>query len=154
MPEMEHSLNVREATEEDYMHLLWLGAEAYKETKVVNVYDYNPNKVAELVKSAMESDRFIVLVLEIDGKRKGFLLGFVNPVFFGDEEQATCIAWYIQKGHRGYAPMLALIKAFEEWAAESGAKWVSFSNVKMSARNAFKKVGYFENEVVFTKEIN
>lgn len=65
-----------------------------------------------------------ILVAERDSKLIGFHIGYIANPFWSMDRIGHDAMMYIDQDHRGGMTAMRLIKAFEDWAVQQGAKQI------------------------------
>ena len=109
---------------------------------------FNPEKFAKVLESP---DVFFAFYRNAHGTVIGGFMGAVTYSFFGDDVIASDFALYIEPEHRGGMSAARLVKAFEDWAINLGAKEIYIGQstgvepertVQFYERLGYEKVGY------------
>lgn len=79
-------------------------------------------KVAQQLEAAAKQENTYFRVCVRSGEVLGGFLGTVTSIFFSDEKVAKDIAWFVAKSRRGSAAAVMLVRDFEAWAKQRGAK--------------------------------
>lgn len=135
---------IRKATHDDVSMVVDMGSE---------FHDYSPWRSVPFDRDATSA--FVVnlidhgVVFVSDG---GMIGGLMNPLYFNPAFAVGCeLFWWAKFDGR------KLMKAFEEWAQENGARGVQFSSLgdEQSERMAvlFDRAGYSKVETGWFKEI-
>jgi GNAT superfamily N-acetyltransferase len=82
----------------------------------------------------------------MDGIVYGGFLGVVSPTFFCPEKIAKDQGWWVKPRYRGSSAAIRLLRDFERWAREKGARKVMIGqtgveNIEKTTR-LFKHCGY------------
>jgi GNAT superfamily N-acetyltransferase len=141
----------------DIPDLIDLAYEMHQESIFRNKH-FSPVKMAQLFHTAMMQDSvFFCMVGEIDGKVVGGMLGHLSQYFFGNDFMAADIGLFVKKEHRGSSVGIKLIKAFESWAKEHGAKEVNIiqsTGVEVEkTTHLMERLGYTNCGSTMKKEI-
>jgi len=144
---------VRKATHEDIFDLLVLCRGFSQEAPEMHKWD--KGKTEELLNSILETPTAVILLSEKDGVVVGFLAGLIQPVLISHTKMASELAWYVDKQHRGAAGAIRLVKAFEEWAEDNGAEWITMADISDVADLSplYSKLGYKLTEKAYSKRI-
>ena len=92
------------------------------ESPVFREMPYIPEVHFGWLKNMMEHKRTCFLVDETEGELRGFFLGGLSTYYFNNDVFAEDYTIYVAPDYRGTRIGLRLIKAFEEWARNQGAK--------------------------------
>lgn len=144
---------VREATEDDLFDVMFLGTSFSREAHEVHRVDRG--KVGELITNLIQGDNSTILVCEAEGRIVGFLAGLIHPLMLSHTIVATEIAWYVEKEARGSHAGKKLLEAFEVWAKEQGADWVTMGDITVVGNlgPVYEKLGYENTERAYSKRI-
>jgi len=115
------AVKVRQATIEDIGSLIALGREMHDESPLFSQLDYDESKLAVLGEKLLEQGG-VFLAEDEDLVVVGMFVGMVSEYFFGHDLMASDFALYVDEDHRGGSIGVRLVKAFEKWAFEFGAK--------------------------------
>lgn len=111
----------------------------------------------KLVESAVDfPENYYLIALLYDEQIVGLLGGVKHTPAFSFNEIASEVIWYIKPEHRGSKLAIKMVKQFEEWANEQGAKYVSMvsqSNSDVDPSNLYERLGYKLSEKTYTKEL-
>ena len=120
-------------------------------------FDFDDQKVVDLIRAAMEDERYFPLVLEAnDGGLGGFFLAAETEHFFGKDRYACDMALYLLPWVRGGVWFLRIMRAYEAWCAYRGVQeiHVGFStgvNNKVTP-NLYRRLGYESTVNAFRKK--
>ena len=112
---------VRQAVAEDIGSLVALGRVMHQESPLFKMMDWSNDKCAVLGKTLIEQGG-IFLAEDENLNVVGMFIGMINEYFFGHDLVANDFALYVDKEHRGGTIGLRLVKKFEKWAFDNGAK--------------------------------
>ena len=115
--------NVRQANLSDIPQMVALGELMHQESPRYRMMDYSADKCAELGRSLIAQGG--LFVAEIDGVLVGMMAGCITEHFFGYDLMACDLVCYVLPEHRGSTTAVRLIKKFEAWAFDHGAKVIS-----------------------------
>src|SRR3990167_10368202 len=102
---------IRNAVRADIPALIELGHQMHQES-IFAQFEYNEQKLAELICTLIQSTRGIALVSEVDGTLNGGFLGAVHEHFFGTDFQATDYALFLAPEARNSTIGVRLIKEY------------------------------------------
>lgn len=130
--------SLRNAVLEDVAEMVELGRAMHNESPRFQGADYDTDKVFDLVSGMIEGPNGFVAVVEspvmIDSSEQvnkhsiekkqiiGLMLGFVAEDYFGKSLTACDLALYVIPSHRCGFTAVRLVKAYQEWAKEKGAR--------------------------------
>ncbi len=133
---------IRTATPDDVFDILILAKEFSKEAP--QSHKWNKEKTEQFILSALQNTNMTIFVIDVDGEIEGALVGFLSELYMSYTVQATELAWFVSKDYRGKPASLKLIKAFEKWAKESGAKQIGMGDIEgiSSLEKLYNRLGY------------
>lgn len=108
-----------------------------------NLYDYNLGTM---------------LVIQDTGTLEylGLLGAIIAPDVFSGILTASEVVWYVRKDKRGCG--LLLIKAFEKWAIDNNAKYITMCHMIDSMPEKvgalYERMGYTKQDIIYRKEIH
>jgi len=100
----------------------------------------------------------LLVVLEIDGSVCGFACG-MKSFLLGNADVCTGseVAWWVDPEHRGGKNGIGLLLKLEDLARNSGIVFWSMmfmcSSMPDKIESIYNKMGYFKNEVSYTKRL-
>jgi hypothetical protein len=124
-------------------------------SKVIPNEEFEEDKIEGLFKLALTNVDFTGISLVIDGKVRGYILGYTSSHYFHSKKMAYCMSIYVEEEYRKYG--LEMIKSFEAWGRYKGAKTLTISTfTNLSPKglgSVYKRQGFIEKEVVYWKEL-
>jgi len=146
---------IRHATEKDLPALAALGEVMHTESRFRSI-SFVPEKLEATLRAVM-SGAGCVLVAERDGKLIGGFAGIAMEYFFSTEKMAADLALFIEPGRRGGIVAAALVRAFEDWARDAGAKGLELgvsTGVHPEKTGAlYERLGFARQGALFVKEL-
>jgi len=119
------------------------------------VFDYV--KASALIDSCAEKDSdFFLMLLRDEEKILGMLGGAITTPPFSNTKFAIEIIWYVRPQYRGNIKAVKLVKEFETWAKEKGAKYiamVSQMNSDVDPGPLYERLGYKLSEKTYAKRL-
>ncbi len=93
-----------------------------------------------------DDDNCFLAVAKLNGSVAGFISGWVSQMYFSKTLSAKNNLWYVLPQHRGSMIGIRLLKMFEAWASDKGAKILvggTSSGISMSRSNKLiERLGY------------
>jgi GNAT superfamily N-acetyltransferase len=132
---------IRTATLEDIPAITGMGAKFHAQAQLP--FPYEPDAFAEFAQGLIEGGTILIT-------DAGMIGGVVAPAFCGPSySMAVELFWWAERDG------LALLKAFEGWAADQGANEVRLSTLAALPRAdaLVKRKGYAPNEISYRKVI-
>lgn len=137
---------IREANELDIPRLAIMARAYSVEAKKHGSFPYDEQFAITNVAISMLSDKNCIKLSVVDGKVVGFIWGVLAELPWSRTPIVFDNILYVEPEHRGSAIGLKLIKSYEKWAKESGAKVVSLSIAsgitEQRTLALFNKLGY------------
>jgi GNAT superfamily N-acetyltransferase len=144
---------IRYCQPEDYEELLPLIKETV--SKALPNEEFEEDKIKDLFDKVLLNEEYTGIILLIDGKVAGYVLGLIIDQYFHSKKIAYCLAVYVQEEHRRYG--LEMLRSFEAWGKYKGAKTLSISAFKGLSPDKLNlilnKMGYTEQEIAYWKEV-
>lgn len=146
---------IRDAVEQDLDELLELAEEFWKHT----IYDEELEHDRVLQMFQVSFDHNLFLVLELEGKVRGFMTAIKAPLLASTKAtMAVETAFYIDPDYRGNKIGVDLILQMEQKVKQQGIKYWNMVSMESSspevANKLYLKLGYTKSETSFTKVIN
>ena len=136
-----------------------LGIEMWKESPVYRFMTKDIDLMHEYAEEAMlNKNSFVRVVLDDDEKCVGFMVGYLSKFGFAKETVARDQMLFIDPKHRSGGLASTMIKEFEKWSVDKGAKLVMLSasagidNEKTAA--LFNMLGYKTAGIITAKEMS
>lgn len=147
-------MSIEQGTEQDIERCVQLGADMHAEGHYADlVYDHDI--AAEYGRRVCEYGCF--LVARKDEDIVGFFTGSLQQYRFGPEYVAVEELLYVAPEHRTGSTGYRLLKAFMQWAQDSGASEVSFAT-SVKHRKGFdalaERLGMYPVGVVYKAKLN
>lgn len=155
-------MSIRPATSDDIAAIVTGGAHFSRLTPFASVSEYDPEDVKTLIAKLiekMESDGdAAVFVGEVSGRRVGAIVGILTPLWYSPATLfGSVLAWDVYEADRGVVSW-RLLKTFERWAVERGARAVVVSDLLSPGVPALdgmlSRAGFRLAERSFFKETN
>ena len=153
MQETEGS-SVREATQEDLFELLMLAYEFSKEGPD-HFKPFEKDLVEVRLANAIDSEDYVVLVLEVNGSIEGGIVGACIAPWMMSESFAVELAWFVRKSSRDGRGAIKLVKAYEAWAKSKGVTKICMSDLTklQGLGKLYNRLGYSLTETSYIKEV-
>lgn len=142
----------------DVAHMIELGAEMHAESMYAS-RPYLPAKLAAYGKQfLMEPKAGVGILAEEDGKCHGIMAGWALRNFYNDDICARDMILYVRKSKRGGTTGMRMVREFERWAKEVGAKeitiGISAAIDNDKATRFYQALGYSPRGVTLAREIS
>lgn len=143
---------IRKATHDDVFDLLVLARGFSREAPTM--HKWNKDKTETMLKACIDNDLTTILVMESEDEVVGGIVGVVQPLFMSHTVVASELAWFVDPDHRGKGA-LKLVKAFEGWAKEKGAEYITMADIRgiSDLSNMYKRMGYELTEAAYSKKV-
>jgi hypothetical protein len=146
-------VSIRYLIKEDCPEILNLAKEPVQ--SVLPDKEYEEEKILKLCDAALINEDITGIVLIVEGKLKGFILGILTEHYFHSSKMAYCMAIFVSQDSRKYG--LEMVRAFEAWARYKKAESLhiaTYTNLSpKSLGKLYQKLGYSVKEVIYQKEI-
>lgn len=142
---------VRRATAADTPALIELGRAMHAESPRYRDMPFSETRLQALAARLHSSGTLLVeeaalFIAEADGKPVGMAIVFIDEPLLSDAKFATDLVVYLKPEHRGGRLFLKLVRAFEAWAIQQGARQivlgVSTGVHSEQTVNAYRRLGY------------
>lgn len=144
-------MTVRPAVAADVPRIVEMGVRFVAESEYWKLGTANPDKIAVLALSLIESGG--LFVAEDASGIVGMLGGCLMDHPMLDSLVASELAWWVEPDHRGTAGA-RLLSAFAAWARERGANALHMVAPNVRVAMHYKRLGYFEMETSFMRRID
>lgn len=143
---------IRKAKHDDIFDLLVLARGFSREAPAMHKWDRD--KTEAMLKTCIENELTTILVMEFEGEVVGGIVGVVQPLFMSNTVVASELAWFVDPNHRGKGA-IKLVKAFEGWAKEKGAEYVTMADIRGIAdlSKLYERLGYELTEAAYSKKV-
>lgn len=149
---------IRYATPVDTAALLCLARMMHAESPRFHHLAFDAEKTAAMLGNLIENPQAVALVDEKEGQIVGMMGGFVMEHLFGHDKVAADIGLYVVPQYRGTSTAPRLLRAFEDWAKENGARdivlGISTEVTAEATRGLYMKLGYEQSGYLMRKEIH
>lgn len=144
---------IRKANQADVFDLLVLARGFSREAPAMHKWD--KDKTEQLLTTVINSPSCVVYVWEENEEVVGGLVGLLQPLFMSHTLVAAELAWFVDESVRGKRGALRLVKAFEGWAKENGADYVTMADIEGIANLGplYKRLGYEKTETSYSKRV-
>ena len=143
---------IRKATHDDIFDLLVLARGFSKEAPAMHKWD--KDKTEAMLKTCLDNEATTILVMDHDGEVVGGIVGVIQPMFMSHTVIASELAWFVDPAHRGRGA-IKLVKAFETWAKEHGADYLTMADIRGIAdlSKLYERQGYQLTEAAYSKKV-
>lgn len=118
---------------------------------------FSPEKCYNLFHLWLLSENFFMICDEKNEEIRGAFLACLVPYPYGTDSISQDIMFYVKPKHRGKSIAYRLVKAYEKWAKESGAKRICLAHSCEINDNKldkmFKRLGFEYYSSSFKKGI-
>jgi GNAT superfamily N-acetyltransferase len=144
---------IRQANQTDIFDLLVLARGFSREAPAMHKWD--KDKTEALLKAVIDTPNCVTYIWEEDGEVVGGLLGTLQPLFMSHTLVAAELAWFVDESVRGKSGALRLVKAFEGWAKDQGADYITMADIEGIANlgKLYNRLGYEKTETSYSKRI-
>lgn len=117
-------MTVRRATKDDINDLLLMGEALRYESPTYRIKSFCHKKIESFLNEAMDNPNCLVLIAESGGESAGYFIGGANHDFASFDVTAFDLSFYVLPDKRKGGTAVKLMKAFEAWAKEIGARYI------------------------------
>jgi GNAT superfamily N-acetyltransferase len=115
-------MTIRPFRHDDVDDLIAMSTRMHEES-AYSFLPFDSPKVAKLILAYVEyPETYGGFVAEAAGGLAGMIGGYVSDYFFCNEKIASDMVLFVEKKFRGTRTAFGLIRAFEQWASERGAR--------------------------------
>lgn len=142
---------VRRAVQKDIPRLIELGEEFANLSQPIHGFSVSRESIIEFTNDAVNIDRFVVYVLEVDDVIQGLIVGVIEKIYFSKDVALQELAWYVKNGFRG----IELFYAFTSCAEQIGCQQVIVGNKPQyyDLTRFYQRQGFHLLENQFAKKI-
>ena len=143
---------IRKATHDDIFDLLVLARGFSKEAPAMHKWD--KDKTEAMLKMCIDGTATTILVMETEGEVVGGIVGVIQPLFMSHTIVAAELAWFVAPSRRGKGA-LKLLRAFEGWAKDNGADYITMADIRGIAdlSKLYERQGYELSEAAYSKKV-
>jgi len=109
---------IRKAVNQDVSKIVDLCKEAHEESKITTA-PLDPKTLRTNVQICVLSAEHLVLVVEVDEKIEGLIIGVTHQLWYSRKKQATDLFFYTSQSIRGGGWGTKLMRRFISWAKEN-----------------------------------
>ena len=140
-------MEYRIGTDSDVRHIYTLGKKMHAESEFSEL-DWNEDKVLKWLSANTENPQRLVYCAYDDGVLVGVFIGSISRFYFGDDQLASDLLWYVDKDYRGTRVGVRLLKEFKKWATEKNVKRIQ---VGISSGLSMDRTGALLEKMGFTQ---
>lgn len=121
---------IRKAATKDISEIVKLGRAMHEES-TYSKFIFSEKQLELLINIWLEEpEKYFFVVDEKDGEIRGGFAGFITPYFYGNgsDKIANDFFLYVKPEYRGTSIAIKLIKEYEEWANNLGAKRICLAH--------------------------
>jgi GNAT superfamily N-acetyltransferase len=144
----------------DLAEMTLLSAHMHAESPEHVDFTFDPAKVMQIGDLCLDDAApFICLVARMDEESPilGAIAGFVAPQFYGPDQYASDLIFYVYPPYRGSTAAARLLASFERWAKKLGAKRFqpgSFTGINPETTERFYRgMGFRAAGTIFVKDL-
>lgn len=150
-------MTIRQATQADVPALCAMGRKFIAYSPYASMADVSDDELATAIDNVVAACTVFISVR--DGAVVGTLVASESRLWFAPSVLlAVEMAWWVDEGYRGTRVPIELIRAFEAWAKDIGAKAVVMSDLVIDGKAPvgamLGRMGYVMSERSHMKEIN
>ena len=142
---MARACEYRPAVSSDYSTIFEMCRDFHLETQLRDI-TFDDAVFSDHLSWLYDDDRCYLSVATFDGEIVGFISGWLHRLYFSNTLAAQTNLWYVLPKHRGGMVGVRLLKKFESWAEDEGAKFIvggTSSGISMPETNRLiERFGY------------
>lgn len=139
---------IREVQPEDFSRLLDMAKAMHAESPELQELTFDESRAAHTIMAVFATHRadYNGWVMLTEGQIVGALFAYCSDTFYSRDLVAGDLVVYVSPEHRGNRAVVKMIRAYEAWARERGAKIIYLgvstgTNTERSQR-LFERLGY------------
>ena len=113
---------IRKANLSDVPALIELGRQMHEESPRFRRYAFSDERLKSSLEAIMQLDHCCAFVAEDDGVVIGGILGVAVEHYACDLKQASDLAFFMHRAHRGGTAAVRLVRTYVKWATDLGAE--------------------------------
>lgn len=113
---------IRKAVLADVPALIELGRQMHDESPRFRRYAFSADRLQTSLLNILQLDQCCAFVAEKDEEVIGGILGIAVDHYACELKQASDLAFFMHRAHRGSTAAVRLVRAYVEWAIEQGAE--------------------------------
>ena len=142
---------IREATEADLPRIVELGSRSLVDGPYAGIIDDVPAQAEKCARMVMQSGKILL------GEEEGKVVGLIGFIFanhhFSNQPYVAELMWYVEPEHRKGGIAMHLLWEAEKLATAMGALSFLFTAPNDSVAAIYKRFGYKQLEVTYTKPL-
>ena len=149
--------NLREATQEDTLELLFFCKRFYKKAGYTKTGAYNTEKVLAILERLIGDPSFFTRVVVEDGDIVGAVAFTTSESPFSNALIGTEVFFWLEENPKNGRIFVHLLAEYEEWCKSRGCTVMKFGLVPSDnydrVEKFLKKMKFFKAETAYIKEI-
>lgn len=145
-------MSIRTATSRDLPRIVELGSRSLVDGPYAGIIEDNPEQSSKFAEHMLSNGH--ILLAEDDGEVVGLLGFIVADHHFSGQRYATELMFYVEPEHRKGGAALKLFWECERMAKELGAKTMVFTAPNDGVAALYKRFGYRQLEIAYSKALN
>lgn len=148
---------IRRATTDDVDALMRMGHNfiAYGKHDSMSIDGW---ELASQIMAVLQSPNMVVFVGEMNGRVEGMIVGAITSLWFAPSRRmAVELAWWVEEPARMSPMAIRLVRAYEQWATDSGAQFIAMSSLESKSgpdvASMLARLGYAKAETTHIKEV-
>lgn len=125
---------IRQATAEDIAQLSEFGSKFFQYSGYGKLLTYSAEGMVHALYTILDTG--VIFVAEVDGRLVGGIMGIMSVLWCQPSVPVAAeLAWWVDEQYRNHPIGIRLLKQFEDYAKEQGAKVVVMSDMLLEGRS-------------------
>ena len=147
----------RRAARDDVLCIFEMARDFHSESEL-NDIPFDDGVFARYLEEQIEDDMSCIFVAEVSGENVGFIFGSIYQLYFSQTFAANSDIWYVRPEYRGGLIGVLLLRNFERWAIEKGARFLvngSSSGISLErTHKLIERLGYESVGSEYRRDLN
>lgn len=147
----------RRAARDDVLCIFEMARDFHAESELNNI-PFDDAVFARYLEGQIEDDMSCIFVAEVNGENVGFIFGSIYQLYFSQTFAANSDIWYVRPEYRGGLIGVLLLRCFEKWAKENGARFLvngSSSGISLErTHKLIERLGYESVGSEYRRDLN
>tara|TARA_R100001460_G_scaffold16254_6_gene35629 strand:- start:450 stop:920 length:471 start_codon:yes stop_codon:yes gene_type:complete len=147
----------RQAARDDVLCIFEMARDFHAESEL-NDIPFDDAVFARYLEGQIEDDASCIFVAEVSGENVGFIFGSIYQLYFSQTFAANSDIWYVRPEYRGGLIGVLLLRCFEKWAKEKGARFLvngSSSGISLErTHKLIERLGYESVGSEYRRDLN
>tara|TARA_A100001391_G_C5018026_1_gene265062 strand:+ start:383 stop:853 length:471 start_codon:yes stop_codon:yes gene_type:complete len=155
---MDRKAIYRRAVRDDVLCIFEMARDFHSESELSDI-PFDDGVFARYLQEQIEDDMSsCIFVAEVNGENVGFIFGSIYQLYFSETFAANSDIWYVRPEYRGGLIGVLLLRNFEKWAIQKGARFLvngSSSGISLErTHKLIEKLGYESVGSEYRRDLN